>query len=154
MSARSYPYTVTPETAKEVKMEGLTSVKIYIEEVGEFCYGVAIFGSGEFVPPHYHNLGEIITIDQSSDGPGFAFVNGIYRRADPGTSTYIPGGIGNTHAWCAGEKGFIMHFTYPDTAERTGRYLVEQSDFHRVTPGEEGTAQILTPEDWADAVSS
>ena len=151
MSTKSYPYTITPETAKEVKMKGLTSVKIYVEEVGEFCYGVAIFGPGEFVPPHYHDLGEIITIDVSSDGPGFAFVNGIYRRADPGTSTYIPRGVENTHAWCAGERGFIMHFTYPDTAERTGRYLVERDDFKPITPEQERAAQILTPKDWGNA---
>ena len=149
MRATTNPYTITSETARAVEMQGLTSVKIYVEEIGEFCYGVAIFSPREFVPPHYHNLGEIITVDARSDGPGFVFVNGIYRRADPGTTTYIPGGIEHTHGWCAGEKGFIMHFTYPDTADRTGRYLVERDDFHPITHQQAHIAEPLTPKDWS-----
>ena len=36
-----------------------------------------------------------------------------------------------------------MHFTYSDTAEQTGRYLVERDDFQRISPQQERTVPVL-----------
>ena len=69
MNTQPLPYTISLKNAKEIQMKGLTRVQIVIEEVGEFCYGVAIFAPGEYVPPHFHKKGGIITVDHASDGP-------------------------------------------------------------------------------------
>lgn len=135
------PYIVYPETACPVESGQLGAVvnRCFINEPGQVSFGVIDYVPGWYIALHHHHTWELIIIDKSSEGPGYAFFDGHWWCADPGSGVFLPKGV--PHAWSAGrEKGFKMLWIYGGSHEEAGRiYDVDPRAFMPITPDDEDT---------------
>ena len=141
------PYITYPNAESvEVHQIGATVTKCYINEPGQVSFGVMDYVPGWFIALHSHNTWELIIIDSSSEGPGYAFFDGHWWRADPGSAVFIPKGC--QHAWSSGnDKGFKMLWIYACSHQEAGRtYHADPETFQPITPEEKRNALTWTAE--------
>lgn len=133
-----YPKPYRASTAGEI------SGRPQISEPGQVCFGITDFKSGDFRSLHGHNTWELITVDSSSEGPGYVYFDSRWWRADPGAAVFVPKGI--AHAWSAGNTtGFRMIWIYGGSQEEAGRiWHVNPEEGKSISPEEERIATRWT----------
>jgi quercetin dioxygenase-like cupin family protein len=94
------PYIVYPDTANFSASPEGGMIGKYVSELDQVSFGVIDFSPGMSRILHHHNTWELIIVDDSSDGPGFAFFDGHWWRVEPGSAVFVPKGY--PHAWSSG----------------------------------------------------
>ena len=134
------PYITYPTNPLSTQHVGTVITKAYINEAGQVSFGVIDYIPGWYIPVHHHNTWELIIIDASSPYSGFVWFDGLWWRAEPGSSVFVPRGF--PHAWSSGNsKGFKMLWVYGGAHEEAGRVFDGNPDaFKPISRKEEKAA--------------